>query len=298
MTTANPSIATAPVGAPRASGGWRYVVRSASGRIGIAILTLVVLVAILGPAFAPHPPQATLAIPGEGSTSASLAGTDYVGRDVLSRLLFGGRSLIIMSLLATALAYGAGASLGMLAGYRSGRSDDVIMRIVDVLLSFPPLLVILVVLAGAGAGVAPLVVAVALVQIPGIARLVRTATLETATRGYVEAALIRGERTAAILRREILPNILPAVLADAGLRVTFSVLLIAAVNFLGLGLQPPASDWGLMISENRIILPQNPLAVLAPALMLALLAVGINLTADAIVRGLGRSGGNSAESRR
>jgi ABC-type dipeptide/oligopeptide/nickel transport system permease subunit len=134
-----------------------------------------------------------------------------------------------------------------------------------------------------------LVIGVAIVQLPGIARLVRTVTIEVSVRGYVEAAVARGERAAAILRREVLPNIAPAVIADGGIRFTFSVLLIAAANFLGIGLQPPAADWGLMISENREYITLNPWGVAVPAALIGLLTIGINLMGDSIARSLGRS---------
>jgi ABC-type dipeptide/oligopeptide/nickel transport system permease subunit len=133
------------------------------------------------------------------------------------------------------------------------------------------------------------VIGVAAIQAPGISRIVRTATLEVSVRGYVEAAVARGERGFAVMRREVLPNILAPVLVDAGLRFTFSILIIASVNFLGLGLQPPSSDWARMIGENREFISVNYLAVIAPAAMIALLTIGVNLAGDAIARSLGRS---------
>src|SRR5205814_8937559 len=130
---------------------------------------------------------------------------------------------------------------------------------------------------------------VAASQAPGISRIVRTATLEVSVRGYVEAAVARGERAAAVLGREVLPNIMAPVLVDSGLRFTYSILIIASVNFLGLGLQPPSSDWALMISENRQYISLNAAAARAPAAMIARLTIGSNLTGDAIARSLGRS---------
>jgi ABC-type dipeptide/oligopeptide/nickel transport system permease subunit len=135
-----------------------------------------------------------------------------------------------------------------------------------------------------------LVVAATLVLFPGAARVVRSATVEVAGRGFVEAATARGERAGAVLRREILPNILPTVIADLGVRFSWSIILIASVNFLGLGIKPPASDWGVMISENRVIVPTNVTSVAAPAVMLALLIIAVNLIGDGLVRRLGRSG--------
>jgi peptide/nickel transport system permease protein len=146
-----------------------------------------------------------------------------------------------------------------------------------------------VLIAGAGSSVAVLILGVAIIQAPGISRIVRTATLEVSVRGYVEAAVARGERPVAVVRREVLPNILAPVLVDAGLRFTFSILIIASVNFLGLGLQPPSSNWARMIGENRQYISVNWLSVVAPAVMIAILTIGVNLTGDAIARSLGRS---------
>jgi ABC-type dipeptide/oligopeptide/nickel transport system permease subunit len=134
-----------------------------------------------------------------------------------------------------------------------------------------------------------LVLGVALVQAPLVSRIVRTATLEQSVRGFVEAAVARGERTTAIVRREILPNIVGPIAADAGLRFTYSILLVASVNFLGLGLQPPAADWALIISENRSGLDLNPWVIAVPATLIALLTIGLNLVGDSVARTLGRS---------
>jgi ABC-type dipeptide/oligopeptide/nickel transport system permease subunit len=163
------------------------------------------------------------------------------------------------------------------------------MRTVDVMLAFPPLLFVLILISGAGTGVTVVVIAVAAIQAPSVSRVVRTATQVVAVRGYVEAAVARGESTFAVIRREVVPNILAPVLVDFGLRFTYSILIIASVNFLGLGLQPPNSDWALLISENRQYISLNVWSVLAPAAMIALLTIGVNLMGDAIARSLGRS---------
>src|SRR5207244_2016353 len=173
---------------------------------------------------------------------------------------------------------------GLVAGYTRSLVDPLLMRTVDVMLAFPPLLFLLVLIAGAGSSVAVLVLGVAVIQAPAISRVVRTATLEVSLRGYVEAAVARGERAAAVIAREVLPNILSPVLVDAGLRFTYSILIIASVNFLGLGLQPPSSDWARMIGENRQYISLNYLAVIAPAGMIAVLTIGVNLIGDAVAR--------------
>jgi ABC-type dipeptide/oligopeptide/nickel transport system permease subunit len=269
----------------------RSVTGDWGGRIGLVLLVALVLVAIIGPWLAPHSTTAPVGIPGEAPGSAHLLGCDFLGRDVLSRLLSGGRSTLLLAGAATALTYLVGVTIGLIAGYSRSIADPLLMRTVDVALSFPALLVMLLFVTAWGGGRGVLVAAAALVLFPGVARVVRTAALEISTKAYVEAAVARGERTSAILRREILPNILGPIIADLGVRFSWSIILIASVNYLGLGLKPPASDWGLMVSENREILSSNPLALLAPAAVLALLIIAVNLTADAYLRHRGRSEG-------
>jgi len=195
-----------------------------------------------------------------------------------------------LSLSATALAFVVGTLIGAVAGYSRSLLDPLLMRLVDVVLSFPPILFILIIATGVGESELILVIEVAIVLAPGLARIVYSATREISVRGYTEAAVARGERTSAILAREILPNILGPLIANLGLTVTFSVLLIAAVNFLGVGLQPPAANWALMISENRDILSINAWATVVPAGLIGLLTIGVNLVGDAISHTLGVAG--------
>jgi ABC-type dipeptide/oligopeptide/nickel transport system permease subunit len=247
------------------------------------------LVAFLGPVFAPHPsdvPVGAAAIP---PTSGAPLGTDFIGRDVLSRVLDGGLSVIWMAVAATLITYAVGITLGVVAGYSRTLVDPAIMRIVDFLLSFPAMLLLLLLVTGLGTGTPVLIFGVALVLFPGVARLVRTATLEVSGRGYVEAAVARGERTPDILRYEILPNIVTPIMADVGIRFAGAIIFISSLNFLGLGLSPPAANWGLMISENRQAISSNLWGVLAPVIMLGLLTIAVNLIADAYARTFGRS---------
>jgi ABC-type dipeptide/oligopeptide/nickel transport system permease subunit len=197
--------------------------------------------------------------------------------------------VILLAAAATILAYLIGLTIGLIAGFSRSFVDPLLMRTVDVMLAFPPLLFVLILISGAGTGVTVVVIAVAAIQAPSVSRVVRTATQVVAVRGYVEAAVARGESTFAVIRREVVPNILAPVLVDFGLRFTYSILIIASVNFLGLGLQPPNSDWALLISENRQYISLNVWSVLAPAAMIALLTIGVNLMGDAIARSLGRS---------
>jgi peptide/nickel transport system permease protein len=263
--------------------------RTATGAAGLVLVAVVVAVALIGPYVAPHAPDEPIGIPLQKPSSDALLGTDFLGRDVESRVLWGGRSVLGLAGLATLIAYAGGLAIGLLAGYSRSWLDGVLMRLADVMLSFPALLFLLVLVTGAGTSTTVLVIGVALVQMPLVARIVRAATLEQSVRGFVEAAVARGERTAAILGREILPNVAPAIAADVGLRFTYSIILVASVNFLGLGLAPPAADWALIISENRSGLTLNPWVILAPAALIALLTIGVNLVGDAVARTLGIS---------
>lgn len=267
---------------------WRRL-DTAAGRVGFCLCVVLIVVAIFGPLLAPHPPDAPVGASGVGPSGDALLGTDFLGRDVLSRVLYGGRSVLLLGAAATALGYATGLVIGLVAGIARERLDGLLMRTVDILLAFPALLILLVLITGAGSSVWVLVTGVALVQAPGISRVARTATQEVAVTGYVEAARVRGESNGALLRREILPNIFSPLAATFGLRFTLSVVLIASVNFLGLGLQPPAADWGLMVSENRQILNLNPMSVLAPALMIGLLTIAITLVGDALAERPGRA---------
>lgn len=247
----------------------------------------VLAIAFLGPLLVRDSPTAIVGFPLD--PRIGLLGTDFLGRDVLSRILVGGRSVIVLALVSTVVGYILGAAVGLAAGYSRSALDTSLMRAMDILLGFPPLLFVLVIATGLGHSWIGLIFAVAVIQLPSIARVVRGATLEQAGRAFVEAAVARGEHTSSILRREILPNIARPMLADAGLRLTWSILLIAAVSFLGLGDQPPTANWALMIAENRTGLSLQPWPVVVPAILIALLTIGVNLLADGVTSSLGES---------
>jgi peptide/nickel transport system permease protein len=269
--------------------GRRRVLSTWTGRIGLVFILFVLFIALFGPLFAPHSPVQTVGIPGQASAPGYPLGLDFEGRDVLSRLLAGGRSTVLIAFSATLLTYAIGLPIGLVAGYVHSIIDPLLMRIVDIFLSLPGLLLMLLIVVGLGSKPIVLVLAAALVLFPGVARIARSATQEISTRSYVEAAVGRGERSFAVLRREILPNIAGPLIADLGLRFSWSIILVASVNFLGLGIAPPTPDWGVMISENRSIIQSNPMGVIAPALMLAILILGVNLVGDTYIRQLGRS---------
>src|SRR6185295_12428354 len=203
--------ARAEAAGARVTGRLRFL-RSFSGAFGAGLVVFVVLVAMFGRYFAPHDPSAPIGVPLSDASSDAWLGTDFLGRDVFSRLLYGGRSVILIALAATLLAYAVGLGIGLMAGYSRSFLDPVLMRSVDVLLAFPPLLLLLILITGAGTSVGVLIIGVAIIQAPAISRIVRTATQVEAVRAYVEAAIARGERPLAILGREVLPNILAPVL--------------------------------------------------------------------------------------
>jgi peptide/nickel transport system permease protein len=212
------------------TGGRLRFLRFWTARVGLVLIALIVLTAAFGPLVAPHGPADIVAPafspPGKGIP----LGSDFLGRDVLSRVLYGGRTLILLALAATLVGYVIGLPAGVIAGYSRSRLDPLIMRTMDVLLAFPPLLFLLVVATGTKNSIPAIVVATGITSAPGLSRIVRATVLDVSERSYVEAAVARGERPAVIMRREILPNILGVLLADAGLRLTYSILLVAAVN--------------------------------------------------------------------
>jgi peptide/nickel transport system permease protein len=272
---------------PRGRGGAFF--RAPQSIAGLVLLAFVVGVALIGPLVAPHSIAQPIGVPGSPPVSGAPFGTDFLGRDVLSRMLHGGTSVLTISLIASGFTYLIGIAIGMTAGLSRSLLDPLLMRAVDILLVFPPLMLLLLLIAGAGTGEPILILGIVLVLFPGVARIVRTATLEVSTTAYIEAAVARGERMPAIMRREVLPNIAPTVIADVGVRFSAVIILAASVNFLGLGAQPPAANWGLMIAENLQIISENLWSVLAPAILLALLTISVNLIGDGYTRSLGRT---------
>lgn len=260
-----------------------------SGRVGLTIAASILFVAVLGPFLVPHSPDAIVGIPYSLPSWSSPFGTDLIGRDVLSRVLAGGQSLVLLAALSTTIAYLLGSAIGLVAGYSRTWLDPALMRAVDALLAFPPLLFLLVLASGLGPGRVTIIVGIVVVQIPGIARIIRAATLSVSVRGFVAAAVARGEPTRRILYREIAPNLLNVVSADIGPRFTLALLAVAGLNFFGIGIPPPHPDWGLMINENRPGLTIQPWAIAVPAVIIGFLTISINLIADAVARTAGIS---------
>lgn len=253
-------------------------------RFGAALAGIVVVVALLGPALAPSGPQAlvgpTYAPPG----GEALLGYDYLGRDVWSRLLHGGRSVLWMSFAASALALVVGAIIGIGAGLSQRWFDHVVVWLTDVLLAFPDLILVLLVVSMLGREPALIVLTVAISFVPGVIRLARGVTLGVVAQEYVEVARLMGYSRRRIVLREVLPNILTPLLVQLGIMLTWAVGTLSGLSFLGYGVAPPAADWGLMINENRAGLMIQPWAVLAPVAMIALFALGTNLLAEGVSR--------------
>jgi peptide/nickel transport system permease protein len=253
-------------------------------KIGLTLALLLLCVALFGPFFAPHDPNAFVGAPNSTPSSDALLGTDNLGRDVLSRFLWGGRSILGLSVAATAIGLLLGVTIGLTAAYSRSRLDDVLMRAMDVILAFPSIVLALVAVATVGPKLWLLVLVVGLTTMPRVARVSRGASLEIVERDYVQAAEAMGESRRRILTGELLPNITGPLMVEASLRLTYATGLIAALSFLGFGVQPPKADWGLMINENRLALTVQPWGVVMPVLAIALLTIGTSLIGDGIAR--------------
>jgi peptide/nickel transport system permease protein len=259
-------------------------VRTPRGAIGLALAAIVVLIAVFGPFLAPQSPDALVTLTFAKPSGHFLLGADFLGRDVLSRILDGGWQLLAMALAATALGIIIGAMAGISAAYLQGPPDSIIMRAVDVILAFPQLVFALLLLSMIGPKWWLIVLAVGLSHAPAVARVLRAATLDIAERDYVKAVELQGMRPARVMMREILPNLSSPLMVEAGLRLTYSIIIMAGLAFLGFGQPPPTPNWGTMINENQTGLSLNPWAVIAPALLIALLTIGTNTFTDAVAR--------------
>lgn len=268
--------------APRNAGLRRWA-RQRRLVVGTGITALVVLVAVLGPLLAPYGQNEVAGVP--FGTDDGLLGNDYLGQDVFSRLLNGGRAILLISLLGTVLGMVIGVLVGVVAAYAGGWLDEIIMRLNDVTLAFPQILLALVVLTAVNQPRAwIIVVLVGVSHAPRVARLARGVALGLVSRDFVVAAEALGERRSRVILAEVLPNMNAPLLAEAGLRLTYSITLVAGLGFLGFSTDPGAANWGQMINENRLGLASQPWAVLAPVLVIGLFTVGTNLMADGVAQ--------------
>jgi peptide/nickel transport system permease protein len=257
---------------------------------GLVITGVVVLVAITGPWLAPYGENDIVGKP--YTMEGSLLGTDYLGQDVWSRLLAGGGSILTISVLATALGMVLGIIIGVVAAYAGGWLDEAIMRLNDVALAFPQILLALLVLTAVDQPTWWMIVLlVGFSHAPRVARLARGVALGIVSRDFVTAAEALGESRLRVIMAEVLPNMNAPLLAEAGLRLTYSIGIVAAVGFLGFATNPGAADWGVMINENRLALLVQPWGVLAPVIIIGIFTVGTNLMADGIAQLAGRGDG-------
>jgi len=262
----------------------KAAVRTPRGAVGLGLTGFVVLLAVIGPHVEPYSPTNFVTIPFSTPSAQDLLGGDTLGRDVLSRVLDGGWVLLIMAVAATAFGVIVGGAAGISAAYLRGKIDGIIMRTVDVVLAFPSLVFALMLVSIIGPKLWLIVLAVGFAHAPAVARVLRSATLDISERDYVKAVELQGVKPAKVMRSEILPNLISPLMVETGLRLTYSIVLMAGLNFLGFGQPPPAANWGFMIQENRIGLSSNPWAVVVPAALIALLTIGTNTFTDAIAR--------------
>jgi peptide/nickel transport system permease protein len=255
-------------------------------KVGIGILLAIVTLALAGPLVAPHSPTEFVGPPVAGPSAKAWLGTDYIGHDVLSRVLWGGRTVISLALAATVIGLLLGVALGMIAGYARRWLDETVMRLLDVVLAFPSIVLALLFVSIVGPKLWLIVLMVGISHAPRVARVTRAATVEVAQRDFVLAAEALRVARRKILAFEILPNITSPLLVEFGLRLTYSIGLIAGLSFLGFGMQPPAADWGLMINENRLGITVQPWAVAVPVILIGILTIGTNLIADGMGRAL------------
>jgi len=265
---------------------WAVFRRAASARLapfGVAVTFVAVMVALLAPILSPYDPLKQDLGNALGKPDwTHLLGTDNVGRDVLSRVIWGTRVSLVAGLGSVAIAVLAGGLLGLLAGYAGGQADGLVMRLMDAVLSFPPLVLALALGAVLGAGLSGVVIALGVVYTPTFARLMRGQVLTITTREYVEAARALGSPGWRVAWHHVLPNAMAPIVVQASLSVAFAILAEASLSFLGLGIQPPGASWGSMINAGRGYLQHAPWIVFGPGAALFITVVGLNFVGDAV----------------
>jgi len=249
--------------------------------IGGGIVAFFVVLAIIGPYITPYAfDQFHFKQRMVGPSAEFWLGTDRYGRDIFSRVVAGARLTVTMSVTGTLIGVFFGVLIGMFSGYTGGWVDEILMRFTDIVMSFPGLLLAMLVVAALGANETNAVIAIGVVFVPKVARVVRSATLGLRHVQFVEAAQVRGESRWFIIFHEILPNIWPPIIVEGCIRLSYAVLLVVSLSYLGLGAQPPAPDWGLMIAKERAFLVTAPWVVFAPAAAIVGMIISVNLLGD------------------
>ena len=251
-------------------------------KVGLVITGIIVLVAVFGPLVAPHSPTQLVGPPFHGPSASSPLGTDYVGEDVLSRVLSGGRFVLWMATGAGLIGVAGGTALGVIAGSSRKWADEAIMRSLDVLLAMPVIVFVLLFISMLGSSAGFIMVLVGVAWIPTVARTIRAATLEITKREFIEAAEVIGTSRRRILMNDVLPNLMTLILVELGLRCAWSIAEVSAISYLGFGISPPTPDWGLMVNENAIGVGTQPWAVVAPIVCIGLFTIGVSLLADGL----------------
>lgn len=251
--------------------------------IGLGLVSFWILVAIFAPLMTPYGPlEQDIEAMNLGPSLEHPLGADNLGRDLWARLIYGARTILILAPLSVLCALGVGATLGLIGGYLGGWIDELVMRVLDAIMAFPAILLYLIIIFALGPSATNVVIAITIAGAPGIARLVRSLTLDIRTREYIAAAKLRGENPFYIMFVEILPNARGPIIVDAMLRIGYAVFAIGTLGFLGVGLPPPAPDWGSMVAQGRLYIWINPWPVLWPSLAISSLVIGLNLFADGL----------------
>lgn len=248
--------------------------------IGLALIAFNLVIFLAGPLLAPYGQEETMGAPFAAPSAEHLLGLDQNGRDMLSRMLYGAQLSIGVSLLAVGLSFSIGVPLGVVAAIRGGATDIVMSRIVDAIMSVPVLISALVVLQALGSSLPVLIITIGLLDSTRVFRLSRILAQGINAMEYAEVARLRGEGLVWMIRKEILPNAMPPLVAEFGLRFCFVFLSISALSFLGIGLQPPMADWGSMVRENASLVTFGDITPLLPAFAIAFLTIGTNLVVD------------------
>lgn len=266
------------------SDAWRRMRYSITARIGMVIVGIVVLAAVLAPLVDPYDPRldSDLSVARQPPSIRHIFGTDRLGRDILRRIVHGARLSLSVGIVAVLVAGSIGTILGLVSGYFGGTTDMVIMRLMDILMAFPSMLLAIAIVAARGTGLFNTVIAISVVGIPGYARLVRSMVLSIREREYIEAARMVGVRDLRIIFRHVFPNSIAPVIVSATLGIGSAILTAAALGFLGLGAQPPAPEWGAMIGEGVPFLRQSPHLVFFPGMAIMLSVLGFNLLGDGL----------------